>query len=136
MLCALQNKAIEYRRREPEQDLVHRVLVEHLETFLDRSRTEYHGLPGYVENELRDYVKCGVLAYGFLRVRCLKRTFKFKIEICPHCAGQMRIVAAIEDSASIKRYLDGTNEDSTPPVLKPARPPPQSEFDYEYEQAN
>ena len=25
------------------------------------------GLPGYVEKELREYLKCGILAHGFLR---------------------------------------------------------------------
>ena len=37
----------------------------------------------------------------------LKRTFNLNMEVCPHCGGQMRIVAAITDRASIKRYLDG-----------------------------
>ena len=38
--------------------------MEHLETFLERSQTADFGLPRYVERELRDYVKCGVLANG------------------------------------------------------------------------
>ena len=50
--------------------MLHRVVVEHLETFLDRARTEEHALPGYVEKELRNYVKCGVLGYGFIRLKC------------------------------------------------------------------
>ena len=48
----------------------------------------------------------------------------------------MRIVAAITDRASIKRYLDGVGLPSEIPEIKPARPPPQFEFgyeDYDYE---
>jgi hypothetical protein len=43
----------------------------------------------------------------------------------------MRIVAAITDQASIRRYLDGVGLPSEIPEIKPARPPPQIEFDYD-----
>ena len=46
------------------------MLLEHLETFLDRARTETHGLPHYVVKELRGYLECGVLGHGFVRVKC------------------------------------------------------------------
>ena len=95
MLCALKYDACEYKRREPEQDLLHRVLLEHLETFLDRTRSEEFGLPKHVENELRDYVKCGVLAHGFVRVRCkdcgksMAVGFSCKGRgFCPSCTGR------------------------------------------------
>jgi hypothetical protein len=58
-----------YRRREPEREVLHRALVEHLETFLEGIQTADFGLPWHVERELRDYVKCGVLANGFVRIR-------------------------------------------------------------------
>jgi hypothetical protein len=29
-------------------------------------------LPGYVEQEFEDYLKCGRLEHGFLRVRCAR----------------------------------------------------------------
>jgi hypothetical protein len=59
-----------YRRRTPEQNVLHAVLSEHLETFLEEFRTEHYELPKYVKKELRDYLKCGILAYGFVRMRC------------------------------------------------------------------
>jgi hypothetical protein len=51
---------------------------------------------------------------------------------CVHFAlhDYSRVVAAITDAPSIKKYLDGVGENSDPPILKPARPPPQTEFDY------
>ena len=42
----------------------------------------------------------------------------------------MRVVAAITDPASVKRYLDGVGLPSEIPEIKPARPPPQLEFEY------
>jgi hypothetical protein len=59
MPVAPQCKDFSYKRRVPEQELLHRVLADHLETFLDRTRTEEHELPRHVERELREYLKCG-----------------------------------------------------------------------------
>ena len=70
MLVAPQYEEFTYNRRVPEQELLHQILVEHLETFLDRTRTGEHTLPLYVEKELRDYVECGVLGCGFVRIKC------------------------------------------------------------------
>ncbi|MCP4602379.1 MAG: hypothetical protein GY847_18000 [Proteobacteria bacterium] len=44
---------------------------------------------------------------------------------------RMRIVAAVTDPASIRRYLEGTGLPSEIPEIKPARPPPQLDFEYE-----
>ena len=55
------------------------------------------------------------------------------MEVCPSCGGRMRIVASVTDPASIKRYLDGVGLSSELPEIKPARPPPQLDLDYEYE---
>jgi hypothetical protein len=53
--------------------VLHRVEREHLETFLQTVREERgKALPRYVEEELRRYLRCGILAHGFLRVVCPK----------------------------------------------------------------
>jgi hypothetical protein len=59
-----------YCRHEPEKHPLYQVLAQHLETFLERTRTSAHQLPGHVEEELRAYLKCGILAHGFVRFRC------------------------------------------------------------------
>ena len=61
-----------YRRREPEKALLHKVVREHLSTFLERasSRGSGRGLPVYVRKEFERYLDCGILANGFARVRC------------------------------------------------------------------
>ncbi len=70
MECALKYDTAVYTRRKPEQELLHQLLLEHLETFLDRTHTAEFALPRHVEQELREYLSCGILAYGFVRVRC------------------------------------------------------------------
>jgi hypothetical protein len=53
-------------RSEPEKTVLHVVVREHLETFLGTFRAQHgKGLPRYVEQELRRYLRCGVLAHGF-----------------------------------------------------------------------
>ncbi len=54
-------KARPYCRHEPEKQPLYQVLAQHLETFLERTRTADHKLPDYVEQELRAYLRCGIL---------------------------------------------------------------------------
>ena len=54
---------------------IYRIVAEHLETFLDEAREKHErGLPDYVERELREYLKCGILPYGFLLCYVLFRS--------------------------------------------------------------
>ena len=83
-----------YRRREPEQTLLHAVVRDGLEPFLAAARQHGSGkgLPHHVEQALRGYLDCGILAKGFARVRCpgcgFERlvAFSCKARICPSCA--------------------------------------------------
>ncbi len=95
MLVALPYESPSYRRREPEQTVLHRMFLEHLETFLDRTRTESSELPKHVERELRGFVECGVLAYGFVRIRCDDCSKSMAVGFsckgrgfCPSCTGR------------------------------------------------
>lgn len=85
--------------------MLHAVVRDHLERFLDdaRARSAHgFGLPRHVERELRGYLRCGVLAHGFVRVRCtgcgLDRLVAFSCKgraVCPSCRGRrMADVAA------------------------------------------
>lgn len=95
MSVAVQYDTRSYERRAPEQTLLHQVLTEHLETFLDRARTEEHALPAHVETELREYLTCGVLGNGFVRLQCedcgKERVVAFSCKgrgFCPSCTGR------------------------------------------------
>src|ERR1700675_3567112 len=61
-----------YRPRDAEHTVLHTVIREHLETFLHEAatRTDGPGLPRFVEEEFRAFLRCGVLAHGFARLRC------------------------------------------------------------------
>jgi len=83
-----------YHRREPEKTVLHQVVQERLEPFLASARERSahgHGLPAFVERELRAYLDCGILARGFARVRCpycgFERlvAFSCKAHVCPSC---------------------------------------------------
>ena len=62
-----------YRRREPERTVLHSVVREHLATFLveaEERSSSGHGLLGFVREEFERYLRCGILAHRFARVRC------------------------------------------------------------------
>ena len=88
-------QARRYCRHEPEKHPLYQVLAQHLETFGERTRTGGHQLPGYVEQELRAYLRCGILAHGFVRLRCEdcgeSRAVAFSCKRrgwCPSCMGR------------------------------------------------
>jgi len=60
----------------------------------------------------------------------LARVFQIDMEKCPHCGGKMRIVAAITEPDSARRYLEGVGLPAEVPTLAPARAPPQEELDF------
>jgi hypothetical protein len=66
----------------------------------------------------------------FLWAALLTRTFGFQVETCPRCHGKMRMVAALTDPCSVRRYLEGVGLSAATPVLIPARPPPQLDLDW------
>jgi hypothetical protein len=54
----------EYQRHEPEKTLLHKVVREQLEDFLARSSSREQPAPRFIEQELRAFLRCGVLAHG------------------------------------------------------------------------
>ena len=61
-------------------------------------------------------------AKGRMRwAQLLKRVFDIDIERCPHCSGQLNLIAAIEDAASIARILTHLGLAAQPPPRAPAR---------------
>ncbi len=86
-----------YVRRQPEQSVLHRIVREHLETFLAeaRQRGGGEGLPRFVERELREFLTCGVMARGFARFRCDGCTREILVAFsckgrgfCPSCCSR------------------------------------------------
>jgi hypothetical protein len=59
-----------YQRHRPEQTLLYRIVDEYYPAFAAHLAEQGRELPGYVQREFEDYLKCGRLEYGFLRARC------------------------------------------------------------------
>ncbi len=91
----------EYERHEPEKTLLHQVVGEQLEGFLASSRNRDQAPPRFVEQELRSFLRCGVLAHGFLRLHCdgcgHDRLVAFSCKrrgFCPSCGGRRMVDTA------------------------------------------
>jgi len=81
-----------YVRHRPERTLLYQLVAEYYPAFVSQ-----HGkaLPGYVQREFEDYLKCGRLEHGFLRVRChschAERLVAFSCKrrgFCPSCGAR------------------------------------------------
>ena len=63
--CRAAAQTNRYKRCKPEDSVLYRLIADHLETFLEHARESYDGgLPTYVEQELRHYLRCGILSFG------------------------------------------------------------------------
>ena len=60
----------------------------------------------------------------------LARVFALDVTVCPACGGWLRLIAALTDPASVRRYLQGVGLPTEPPPLIPSRAPPQQEWDF------
>lgn len=87
-----------YQRHQPEQTTLYRTLQEHWPTFVERLESESDGsagLPRFITEEIEAFLRCGILAHGFLRVVCDQchenRLVAFSCKrrgFCPSCIGR------------------------------------------------
>ncbi len=59
-----------YERHRPEQTLLYQLVDAYYPAFVAQLAAQGTHLPEYVQREFEDYLKCGRLEGGFLRVRC------------------------------------------------------------------
>jgi hypothetical protein len=99
-----------YRSRRPAATILHRTVREHLETFLAIAQAGDDDLlpvrPA-AERALREYLRYGIPAHGFTRIRCAACKHEFLVAFSRHMG-----------------------EDPTPPRVLPARSPPQLAIDF------
>jgi hypothetical protein len=86
-----------YVPRSPTTGVLYGVVRTNLAEFLAAvaAETDGSGVPGFVVKEFRKFLRCGVLAHGFVRVRCgdcaSERLVPFSCKgrtICPSCCGR------------------------------------------------
>jgi hypothetical protein len=89
-----QQRADGYARHRPEETLLYRVIERYWPTFLARAEEE-GGLPRFVEREFEEYLRCGRLEHGHLRLACMHcgepmvAAFSCKRRgFCPSCLGR------------------------------------------------
>jgi hypothetical protein len=85
----------DYRRREPETTLLYRIVASELDCLREQlaAANPYgSGLPKNVDQEMENYLRCGILAYGFARVVCRRCHAEHLVGfsckgrgICPSC---------------------------------------------------
>ena len=84
-----------YERRRPEKTPLHKIISENLASWLEWRDVAERPVPGYVEEELRGYLECGILCFGFARALCTGCGQGFVIAfsckgrgVCPSCNGR------------------------------------------------
>jgi hypothetical protein len=84
-----------YQPRSPEQTLLYEVLSTHFESFLERAVADGRSLPAFVVREVRAFLRCGIRAHGFTRVRCASCRHEYALPFsckgrgfCPSCTGR------------------------------------------------
>ncbi len=61
-----------YQRHKPEQTLLYQIIEHHYPEFQALMAAQNRSLPKFVQKEFDEYLRCGRLEYGFLRVKCEK----------------------------------------------------------------
>ena len=64
------NSSAVYVRHRPETTLLYQIVREYWPEFQAELASHGKMLPAYVKKEFDEYLKCGRLEHGFLRVRC------------------------------------------------------------------
>lgn len=59
-----------HERHRPEHTLLYKLVEERYPVFAQQMAAQGTALPRYVQREFEDYLVCGRLERGFLRVRC------------------------------------------------------------------
>ncbi len=89
--------SIAYEPRRPAEIALYEIVQDHFETFRVQAASlrDGEGLPRFVEEEFRAFLRCGWLAGGFARFRCascgLDRLVAFSCKgrgFCPSCGGR------------------------------------------------
>ena len=94
---------IHYERHRPEATVLYRIFQENAETFYDQVEVETgHGLPDFVSKEFDHYLRCGILAHGFLRAKCEEcrheKLIAFSCKcrgFCPSCGARRMASTAV-----------------------------------------
>ncbi len=84
-----------YQRHRPEQTLLYQIVEQHYPEFRDVMAAQGKFLPIHVQQEFSEYLKCGRLEHGFLRVQCTECHHEHLVAFsckkrgfCPSCGAR------------------------------------------------
>jgi ribosomal protein S27E len=90
-----------YHRHRPEQTELYAIAAEHYPRFVKEIEQSGGYLPKFVRQEFEDYLKCGLLEHGFLRVKCdgcrHEHLVAFSCKrrgFCPSCGARRMVESA------------------------------------------
>lgn len=81
-----------YEQRKPETTLMHQIIREHLNTFVEEMFHEERTMPQYILKTIDRYLECGIPAHGVIKMACESCGTSFALPfsckcrgICPSC---------------------------------------------------
>lgn len=84
-----------YKARHPEQTVLYQAVANNVRTFEQLAELEAKHLPKHVTKEFEAFLRCGILAYGFLRLKCedckVEKLIAFSCKkrgFCSSCGGR------------------------------------------------
>ena len=90
-----------YERHRPEETPLYGIVETYYPQFLARLEAEGGSLPAFVKQEFDDYLKCGLLEHGFLRVKCESCSHEHLVAFsckrrgfCPSCGARRMVESA------------------------------------------
>ncbi len=93
--------SVRFKRHRPEQTLLYRLIEQYYPDFEMQWASEGRVLPDYVRREFDEYLKCGRLEHGFLRVQCASCHAEHLVAFsckrrgfCPSCGAHRMVESA------------------------------------------
>jgi hypothetical protein len=92
---------VQYARHRPEETLLYRIIEGYYPDFLAQIEAQGRTLPRFLRREFEEYLMCGRLEHGFLRVRCTdchaEKLVAFSCKrrgFCPSCGARRMVESA------------------------------------------
>ena len=114
----LDHSVSSYQRHRPERTLLYQIVDKHYPDFLAQLTAEGKSLPDHVQQEFTDFLKCGLLEHGFLRVRCESCHHEKRVAFsckergfCPSCGARRMVDSAallVDEVLPKSRFANGS----------------------------
>ena len=105
--------SVSYQRHQPEKTLLYKLIQKNLLDFYHQVENEQEKeLPLFVKKEFEEFLKCGLLSYGFLRLLCQsckqEKLLAFSCKrrgFCPSCGAKRMAESASHLVDEVLPYL-------------------------------